>query len=76
MIIYIKIKELLKKHNLTQLELSDMSGVPPATLSDLVNGRRNSLNKKHLAAIAHALGIEDIRELIELKQNQEREVLV
>ena len=64
MIIRVKIKDLLDEHGLTQVELSRISGVPPATLSDLVRDKRTSINKIHLLAIAEALGITDIRDII------------
>lgn len=65
--IKVKIKELLEKHKLTQTKLSEMSGVPAATLSDLVRDKRTSINKDHLVAIAKVFDITDIRELIDFE---------
>lgn len=70
MAIHIKVKEALTKHKMTQKELSEQSGVPQATLSDLIRDRRTGINKDHLNAIAHTLHIEDIRELIEFKLDE------
>lgn len=66
MAIRVKVKEALDERHMTQKELSERSGVPQATLSDLVRDNRTGINKDHLYAIAHTLNITDIRELIDL----------
>lgn len=66
MVLHLKLAHILKERNMTQRELSELSGVPSATLSDLVRDKRTSINKEHLNAIATALNITDIREIIEL----------
>lgn len=63
--IRLKVHERLKEQKMTQRELSKLSGVPPATLSDIVNDKRGSVNKQHLVDIAEVLGIKDIRMLID-----------
>lgn len=68
--IQLKVKDLLHKRRMTQSQLSDMSGVPAATLSDIINDKRTSVNKEHLASIAKALDVTDIRELIEFVDNR------
>lgn len=68
LVIQLKIKKLLLERNMTQNKLSELSGVPPATLSDIVNDKRSSVNKYHLARIAEALGVDDINELIEINK--------
>lgn len=67
MVLNLKLAHILKEQGMTQRELSELSGVPSATLSDLVRDKRTSINKEHLSAIATALDITDIRELIELR---------
>lgn len=62
----VKIKELTKKHNISLRELSRLSDVRHAALSELANGKRESISFSHIERIAEALGIKDIREIIEL----------
>ncbi|WP_018751737.1 helix-turn-helix domain-containing protein [Paenibacillus sanguinis] len=64
--VVVKIKELTKKHNISLRELSRMTDVRHAALSELANGKRESINFGHIERIAEALDIEDIREIIEL----------
>lgn len=70
LIIRLKVRELLNKQNMTQSRLSEISGVPPATLSDIVNDKRSSVNKVHLVRIAEALRVKNINELIDFEQKR------
>lgn len=63
-----KLKEILEERNLTQKELAKTSNVREATISDIVRGTRTVINFKHLAAIAEALNIKDIEEIMELQE--------
>lgn len=63
-----KLKEILEERNLTQKELAKKSNVREATISDIVRGTRTVINFKHLAAIAEALNIKDIEEIMELQE--------
>lgn len=65
--VYLKIKDILSERDMTQKELADKSEVRESTISDIVRGSRTVINFKHLAAIADALEITDITELIELR---------
>ncbi|WP_429312074.1 helix-turn-helix domain-containing protein [Paenibacillus mucilaginosus] len=64
--VVIKIPELLKEHNLTLRELSRLADVRHAALSELANGKRDNINFGHITRIAEALGITDIRDIIDL----------
>lgn len=64
--IIIKIKELLVKNNISLRELSRLSDIRHATLSELSNHKRENINFQHIIKIADALGIDDIREIIDL----------
>lgn len=66
--VIVKIKELTMKHNISLRELSRLSDVRHAALSELANGKRGSISFNHIERIAEALGINDIREIIELKE--------
>ena len=50
------IKDELKERNLTQKELSEMTGVKPSVLSETINGKR-SVSLNVAVALEKALGI-------------------
>ena len=54
-------------------ELSRLSDVRHAALSELANGKRESISFSHIERIAEALDISDIREIIELVEEKEEE---
>ncbi|MDR6554672.1 helix-turn-helix transcriptional regulator [Paenibacillus qinlingensis] len=64
--VVVKIAELTQKHNISLRELSRLSDVRHAALSELANGKRENINFSHIVRIAEALGIEDIREIVDL----------
>jgi len=64
--VVVKINELTKQHNISLRELSRLSDVRHAALSELSNGKRENINFSHIERIAEALKIEDIREIIDL----------
>lgn len=64
--VVVKIGELTKKHNISLRELSRLSDVRHAALSELSNGKRESISFSHLERISEALNINDIREIIDL----------
>lgn len=68
--VVIKIGELTKKHNISLRELSRLSDVRHAALSELSNGKRESISFSHIERIAEALNISDIREIIELVEEE------
>ncbi|GED14414.1 helix-turn-helix domain-containing protein [Aneurinibacillus migulanus] len=71
--VVIKIEEISKNHgNLSLSELSDLTGVRRATLSELTNGKRKRIEFSHIERIAEALKIEDIREIIDFIDSHER----
>ncbi|WP_244856880.1 helix-turn-helix transcriptional regulator [Oceanobacillus sp. J11TS1] len=47
-------------------ELSRLTDIQHATLSELSNHKRENINFYHIEKIAEALGIHDIREIIDL----------
>lgn len=71
-IIVVKISELTAKHKISVRELSRISKVRHAALSELANGKRESISFSHIVRIAEALNIEDIREIIDLVDSKEK----
>ncbi|ACX62578.1 helix-turn-helix domain-containing protein [Paenibacillus sp. Y412MC10] len=70
--VVVKISELTKAHNISLRELSRISDVRHAALSELANGKRESISFSHIERIAEALNISDIREIIELVDDEGR----
>ena len=64
-IVVVKIKELLKENNISLRELSRLTDIRHATLSELSNQKRQNINFRHIEKIAEALQIDDIREIID-----------
>ncbi|WP_255301638.1 helix-turn-helix transcriptional regulator [Bacillus sp. AFS040349] len=64
-VIYFSLEEVLKRKDLTQSQLSELTKIRPSTISDLK--RRNALNLSHVAKICEVLNITDIREVIKLE---------
>lgn len=63
----IRLKELLEERNMKQKELAELTDIRESTISDICRGARTVMNFNHIAKIAEALKIKDIREIIELK---------
>jgi putative transcriptional regulator len=64
--VVIRIPELVSEHQITLRELSRLSDVRHAALSELSNGKRDNINFGHIERIADALNITDIRKIIDL----------
>ncbi len=64
----LRIKELLEEKGITQKKLAEISGVRESTISDIVRGTRTVINFEHLAKIATALDVSDIRKIIDLEE--------
>lgn len=64
--IVVRIPELLEVHNISLRELSRLTDIRHATLSELQNGKRENINFGHIERIAGALNITDIRKIIDL----------
>ncbi|MEC0170840.1 helix-turn-helix domain-containing protein [Paenibacillus graminis] len=65
--IRVKLDEVLKAKGMTQKELSEMTKIRPASISDLSNNVRTAINRDHLSAVAEALNITDIRDLVDFE---------
>lgn len=70
--VVVKIKELTKRHNISLRELFRLSDVRHAALSELANGKRESISFSHIGRIADALEISDIREIIDLIEEKNK----
>ncbi len=64
--IVIKIAQLTKKNKISLRELSRLTDIRHAALSELSNDKRENINFNHIVRIAEALNISDIREINDL----------
>ncbi|WHX50209.1 helix-turn-helix transcriptional regulator [Paenibacillus woosongensis] len=67
----ITLGDLLKQQGMSINELSLQSDVRRAAISELVNGKRENINFRHIEQIAEALQITDIRKIITLVDEKE-----
>ena len=66
MVFITKIRHLLKEKGITQQQFAEQINMRPSYLSDMVNDRRGVINKEHLLTVYKALGCTDIRQLIDI----------
>ncbi|WP_341282262.1 helix-turn-helix transcriptional regulator [Paenibacillus sp. FSL H8-0537] len=69
--VVVKIEKLTKGRKISLRELSRLSDVRHAALSELANGKRESISFAHIERIAEALNIRDIREIIDIMDTEE-----
>ena len=69
--VVVKLHSLLSKMGISMRELSRRSGVRLEALIELANHQRQNINFKHIEQIAEALGIDDIREIVEITKIDE-----
>ncbi len=69
--VIVKISDLIKQRGISLRELSRLSDVRHAALSELANGKRANINFAHIEKIADALGISDIREIIDFVEGDD-----
>lgn len=69
--VIVKIHNILENKNLLLRELSRLTDIRHAALSELANQKRKNINFQHIEKIADALNIEDIREIIDFSDNRD-----
>jgi transcriptional regulator with XRE-family HTH domain len=62
----LKVKDLIHKRGLTQVQLSELTGIRQAAISEMSRDIRENVSLRHLEKIANALNITDIREIIDI----------
>ncbi|WP_210364495.1 helix-turn-helix transcriptional regulator [Bacillus sp. REN3] len=65
--VVININKLLNEYNISLRELSRLTDIRHATLSELANNKRKSIYYDHIKRISDALNITDIRKIIDLE---------
>ncbi|WP_391572676.1 helix-turn-helix domain-containing protein [Cohnella sp.] len=71
--VIVKIHALIRQREISLRELSRLSDVRHAALSELANGKRANINFSHIEKIADALGINDIRDIIDFVEVEDFE---
>lgn len=66
----ILLKEAMKKRNFTQMQLSELSGVRQAAISELYRNARQEINLIMIAKLATAMDIKDISELLQFDDEE------
>ncbi|WP_440697282.1 helix-turn-helix domain-containing protein [Bacillus subtilis] len=65
--VIVKIKELTEKNGISLRELSRLTDIRHAALSELANHKRKNINFGHIERIAETFDIDDIREIIDFE---------
>ncbi len=63
---YFKLSDRMSERNLTVRKLAALSGLRLATISDMMLGKKNSINLHHVTLLMSALRIYDINEIVEI----------
>ncbi|MCU4863169.1 helix-turn-helix transcriptional regulator [Bacillus cereus] len=71
-----KLGQILKDRGISMTELSHLTGIRVATISELANMKRTTISVPHLVVIAITLRITDINELIEFTMPPETEEIM
>lgn len=66
-----KLGDILKERGLSQGDLHRMTGIRIATINEMVNAKKNSINILHLVVIMSALRITDVREIFSVEFTEE-----
>ena len=64
----IRLSDILKQRGMTQKQLSELTGIRPAAISEICNNQRTSINRDHLEKIAECLEIQDVREMFHFEK--------
>ncbi|MBO2537407.1 helix-turn-helix domain-containing protein [Rummeliibacillus suwonensis] len=68
----VKIRELAEQRGISLRELSRLTDIRHAALSELANEKRENINFGHIERIANTFDIEDIREIIDLVEIKDK----
>jgi putative transcriptional regulator len=66
--ITIQLKEFMKQNNLRQQDVAEKTGLKQSTVSEIANGRRDSINKVYMEKIINAYNINDLNKLIKIER--------
>lgn len=64
----LNLKDYLKRNNLTQTEVANLTGIRQASISEMCNMRKRSLNLDHLEKLINHFQIERLEELLKIRK--------
>ncbi|WP_059104263.1 helix-turn-helix domain-containing protein [Shouchella shacheensis] len=67
----VKLKQLMNERELSLRELSRLTDIRHAALSELSTHKRQNINFHHIEKIAETFDIDDIREIIDIVEVRE-----
>ena len=67
----LKIREVMSQKCITQTKLAELTVINQSVISQF--GKKNSINRNHLIKIVNALGITDIKQILDFKVTDELE---
>ena len=70
-VVNFRLAEIMQERQLTQNDLHKLTGIRLATISELANAKKLSINVTHLVALMSALRIQDVRELVDIQFDEE-----
>ncbi|NEN82193.1 helix-turn-helix domain-containing protein [Paenibacillus elgii] len=65
----LRIKEIMEQRGLTQIQLSELSGVRQSAISEMSRNVREQISLIHLSKLADALNIDDINEFLVIEKD-------
>lgn len=68
----VKIHELVNQRGISLRELSRLTDIRHAALSELANQKRQNINFSHIERIADTLELDDIRDIIDLIEDKDK----
>ncbi|HBT72162.1 MAG TPA: XRE family transcriptional regulator [Lysinibacillus sp.] len=68
----VKIHELVNQRGISLRELSRLTDIRHAALSELANQKRQNINFSHIEKIADTLELDDIRDIIDLIEDKDK----
>ena len=66
-----KLKEVLIQKGMSQKELIIKTGLRPNAISEMANNSRQTINRKQVAKVIKALGVNDLNELFVLVDEEQ-----
>lgn len=68
--IRLRLKELMEERGISQRDLSQITGIRQATISDMSRNARDAINRAHLEKIMKALSIKSFDDILEFTNEE------
>lgn len=64
----LKLKKLIAEKGYTQQQLSQITGLRQASISELINMKRRSINIDHLERLLNAMEVDDVYRIFDIEE--------